>query len=136
MVIRLKDKELQAALDQVSGSSRGFSDALESISVIGPTGAYVKFGTNGQYRMTVYTDDVEPIPVYNPNDWNSYPDVVPPTDREFRVEFYHTEGEGTPEFKRQCLCKSYGQWDGRQWRINATEDVTEANEILFRPWGS
>lgn len=85
---RLKDKELQRKLDEVSDGD--FSKCLANISHAVGDSIYIVFGKRsdrgffrnpGDYRnfqMCISYDELEYIPEYNPKRWNKYPDVTPP----------------------------------------------------------
>ena len=77
--------------------------------------------------MTFNKDEIEEIPEYNPNDWNEFPEVMPPKCLNMRVEFKNSI-EGIKAW-----------WDGKCWRIcKGTDFETDpivTNEVSrFRPW--
>lgn len=100
MKLRLKDRELQKKLDEISGGC--FTEALESIK---KPSCIVFQARNGGPAMSVNLtkQDIEQFLEYNPNDWNAFPDVTPPEGVLMRVEaegvrkfcgYYHTFAEG------------------------------------------
>lgn len=106
---RLKDQELQKKLDEITDGD--FSECLEKGAVdqfcrVGSIGVTCgRFGCNGHPRLKIdfYLHEYEELKEYNPNDWNSYPDVTPPEGVLMRVEtttgskfcgYYHTFAEG------------------------------------------
>lgn len=131
MALRLKNKELQQNLDKLCVGDSGFSANLAKVGAVGPNGAYLKFGDKDQYRMKLDPDDVEPIPVFNPNGWNVFPDVTPPKDRGFRVEFW---SKGEHEVVNRCLLKTYGHMEGVKLAVNCSDDIPENAVIRLRLW--
>lgn len=108
MKLRLKDRELQKKLDEISGGC--FTEALESIK---KPSCIVFQARNGGPAMSVNLtkQDIEQFLEYNPNDWNAFPDVTPPEGVLMRVEaegvrkfcgYYHTFAEG------RCWCYEDG----------------------------
>lgn len=100
MKLRLKDRELQKKLDEISGGC--FTEALESIK---KPSCIVFQARNGGPAMSVNLtkQDIEQFLEYNPNDLNAFPDVTPPEGVLMRVEaegvrkfcgYYHTFAEG------------------------------------------
>ena len=109
MRYRLKDQELQKKLDEITDGD--FSECLEKGAVdqfcrVGSIGVTCgRFGCNGHPRLKIdfYLHEYEELKEYNPNDWNSYPDVTPPEGVLMRIEteggrkfcgYYHTFAEG------------------------------------------
>lgn len=97
---RLRDRELQQKLDEISGGC--FTESLESIK---KPSCIVFQARNGGPAMSVNLtkQDIEQFLEYNPNDWNVFPDVTPPDGVLMRVEteggrklcgYYHTFAEG------------------------------------------
>ena len=79
MIYRLKDKELQRKLDDISRGE--FSQKLnEGAKLNGILGVFdVRFNISGC--------SVEERPEYNPNDWNNYPEVTPAPGIPMQTEF-------------------------------------------------
>ena len=118
---RLKDKELQKKLDEISngdfsrqieGNLQNIKGNLQNIKGRGTTDAAYRlfFGElPGRYEivnrfsMLLYEHEIEVFEEYNPNDWNNFPEVTPPDGVLMRVEaeggrkfcgYYHTFAEG------------------------------------------
>lgn len=117
---RLKDQELQKKLDEISDGE--FSKNLHKFdenhfaSYWGKTIFFTinedddgeeleesKHIREPQFGVWFNIGEIEKVPEYSPNEWNSYPDVTPPEDVLMRVEaegvrkfcgYYHTFAEG------------------------------------------
>lgn len=114
MTYRLKDSALQKHLYAISNGdfSHRLQNELQDIRGNGTTDVDYRifFGFMSgraelvnRFSMLLYEHEVEEIPAYNPNDWNSYPDVTPPEGVLMRIEteggrkfcgYYHTFAEG------------------------------------------
>ena len=131
---RLKDQELQKKLDEITDGD--FSECLEKGAVdqfcrVGSIGVTCgRFGCNGPPRLKIdfYLHEYEELKEYNPNDWNSYPDVTPPEGVLMRVEtttgskfcgYYHTFAEGG------CWCYQDG---------TVCSEATSKSVERYRPW--
>ena len=117
---RLKDRDLQAKLDELSGGEFSknlhlFDDELFA-SGWGKNLCFTQTeDENGEeleeprtYKQPQFgaffnANEVEAVPEYNPHKWNRWPDVTPPEDVPMRVEtttgskfcgYYHTFAEG------------------------------------------
>lgn len=137
---RLKDKELQTKLDEISGGD--FSARLNELvtdwyaywhkSLVASACITVTFGENRKFsaRFAICdttTCETKPVP-YNPHKWNKYSDVTPPEGVLMRVE--------RSDYKFMCatyeLFIDGGGWcdpDGRGW-----PDADSERVIHFRPW--
>lgn len=137
---RLKDQELQKHLDAISDGdfSRQIEGHLQHIKGRGTTDADYRlfFGElPGRYEivnrfsMLLYEHEIEVFEEYDPNDWNSYPDVTPPEGVLMRVEF---EFEGI--LRRNCAIFENGAWyltaEGKADYDRLTLDDVKR----FRPW--
>lgn len=131
---RLKDQELQKKLDEITDGD--FSECLEKGAVdqfcrVGSIGVTCgRFGCNGHPRLKIdfYLHEYEELKEYNPNDWNSYPDVTPPEGVLMRVEtttgskfcgYHHTFAEGG------CWCYQDG---------TVCSEATSKSVERYRPW--
>lgn len=136
---RLKDQELQKMLDEISNGdfSHRLQNELQDIRGNGTTDADYRifFGFMSgraelvnRFSMLLYDHEIEAIQEYNPNEWNSYPDVTPPEGVLMRVEFVF---DGL--LRRNCAIFENGAW-----RVSAngkaSYDVTLDNVKRFRPW--
>lgn len=135
MKYRLKDKELQKKLDEISGGD--FTRKLEENAKAYERefeyyggGATVRFqlGNNAlnSERLHVFLniDDVELVKEYDPHAWNEYPEVTPPEGVLMRLEFddrFFTAGRYHAARK---------EWRDSNWKAFP---VT-ANVKRFRPW--
>lgn len=134
---RLKDQELQKKLDEITDGD--FSECLEKGAVdqfcrVGSIGVTCgRFGCNGHPRLKIdfYLHEYEELKEYNPNDWNSYPDVTPPEGVLMRVEIEYPDGD----VSRACsIFKDEVWWEA----VNGEpidEEVTSIGKVKrFRPW--
>lgn len=131
---RLKDQELQKKLD---GLTKGaFSKWLleqADINGFGDGTTYgVKLGEAIELGVLVRPEAVEAILEYNPNAWNSFPEVMPPEDVLMRVEtvggdtfrgYFHTFPDGVGRWC--CVC-----FTPRHMPLHETEKVKR-----YRPLG-
>lgn len=129
---RLKDRELQKKLDEISGGS--FTESLESIK---KPSCIVFQARNGGPAMSVNLtkQDIEQFLEYNPNDWNIWPEVAPPKHVYMRVEL-RTKGTDldTPEPRLgKVYFQGCGYWDGREWIVLGCH-VLPDSEVRYQPW--
>ena len=141
MKYRLKDKELQRKLDDISGgdfSKALSSDRLESVcSPLDPLiewrvcfGAHPDFLAN-RFSAAFTDDEIESVPEYNPNAWNEYPDVTPPEGVMMRVE-----ARTLDDYGERWIVKFYGAiYVNGAWRSSVEIKYPETLQIFrFRPW--
>ena len=133
---RLKDADLQHHLDAISGGE--FSEALKSGNVEFDEDGFatVRFGSSKHEnnktlvteKFSVFLHKDEVSFQYDPDAWNSFPEVTPPEGVLMRVEtktgrnfcgYYHIYEEGG------CWCYN----DGILCPKAISESVTR-----FRPW--
>lgn len=105
---RLRDQELQRHLDAISGGDFSMQLNEQSLDGLSPDLAVrVPYGGRLGYLwrfVAVFrVDEILIQKEYDPDDWNSYPDVTPPEGVLMRVEtkgvrkfcgYYHTFAEG------------------------------------------
>lgn len=132
---RLRDQELQKKLDEITNG--GFSKQLEYglVSKEYPAEIYcvscdLYAGTKrGRIEIRLTGCEIETVQKYDPNAWNSYPEVTPPEGVLMRVEFVY-DGR----FCRNCAVFENGAWrltiDGE-----ASYDITLDNVERYRLWG-
>lgn len=90
MRFRLKDRELQKKLDEISKGD--FSDALEVCSAAVASAlkrgkpTTIWFGVQPQLSLEITSDMLEEVREYDPHKWNDFPEVEPPEDVWMRVE--------------------------------------------------
>lgn len=141
MKYRLKDRELQRKLDEISDGD--FTKRLEEVDpkINAPRsegGIYVSFGkiqfgagfSDGQghfrqYQIAILFKDLILEKTYDPHGWNDFPAVTPPEGRLMRVEYENKYGG------KRKVCANFvdGEWvsfDGYTFE--------EVDNIRFRPW--
>ena len=118
MTYRLKDKELQKKLDDISRGE--FSQKLnEGAKLNGILGVFeVRFNICGVY--------VEERREYNPKSWNDFPAVTPPYDVLMRCE------EDTENGTEHLCMKFVRDQDGGHWTDENGMGVWSCTR--FRPW--
>lgn len=100
MTYRLKDAALQKKLDELSKGA--FSELIATSGGVfaREDKSLLKLG-NGRFIVVLHKEDFEAV--YNPDDWNNYPEVTPPEGVLMRVEteggrkfcgYYHNFAEG------------------------------------------
>ncbi len=130
---RLRDRELQQKLDEISGGC--FTEALESIK---KPSCIVFQARNGGPAMSVNLtkQDIEQFLEYNPNDWNVFPDVTPPEGVMMRC-IIKTPGRNLdgpePELPKICA-RTSGVWDGRRWQFFGYGSLCEGSTVEYRTW--
>lgn len=91
MKYRLKDRELQKKLDEISKGD--LSDALEvcsaAVASVPKRGkpTTIWFGVQPQLSLEITSDMLEEVQEYDPTKWNNYPEVEPPEGVWMRVEW-------------------------------------------------
>ncbi len=124
---RLRDRKLQQKLDELSNGA--FSEMLKTMGkfLAKKPATNVQLGES-RFTVTLFKEDFEIAPEYNPNEWNSYPDVTPPEGVLMRVEF---EFEGI--LRRNCAIFENGAWriteNGKASYVVTLDDVKR-----YRPW--
>ena len=126
MKYRLKDRELQAKLDDLTNGE--FSASLKGN--IEPTDYYRRFNVDGIGVISVMLNSscLEERFDYDPRSWNPFPEVTPPEGVLMRVEtttgskfcgYYHTFAEGG------CWCYEDG---------TVCPEAISKSVKRFRPW--
>lgn len=138
MKYRLKDRELQRKLDEISKGD--FSDALEVCSAAVASAlkrgkpTTIWFGVQPQLSLEIASDMLEEVREYDPRAWNDYSKVNPPEGVLMRVEC-HDGSKACAQlrfFEREGFCRPEGLWcdiDGTPWPIADSDAV-----VRFRPW--
>ena len=138
MKYRLKDRELQRKLDEISDGS--FSSRLADVSGEIPNlfrqsiSTRIYFGDKYQFSLHATQDMLEEVPEYDPRAWNDYSKVNPPEGVLMRVEC-HDGSKACAQlrfFEREGFCRPEGLWcdiDGTPWPIADSDAV-----VRFRPW--
>lgn len=138
MRFRLKDRELQKKLDEISKGD--LSDALEVCSAAVASAlkrgkpTTIWFGVQPQLSLEITSDMLEEVREYDPRAWNDYSKVNPPEGVFMRVEC-HDGSKACAQlrfFEREGFCRPEGLWcdiDGTPWPIADSDAV-----VRFRPW--
>lgn len=135
MKYRLKDRELQRKLDEISDGS--FSSRLADVSGEIPNlfrqsiSTRIYFGDKYQFSLHTTQDMLEEVPEYDPHAWNKYPEVEPPKDVWMRCEnVYGSEPERLERFAARYTSQyEDGEWVDAWFSNGLRRDVTS-----FRPW--
>ena len=128
MRFRLKDRELQKKLDEISNG--GLSRMLGRLPYYTTQSSepdFLHFSKNPHLMLEVTSDMLESLREYNPHGWNSFPEVEPPEDVWMRVE--------------RCVDGRTYHFAARYVPVGDSEDyewLSEANLSIdvdrFRPW--
>lgn len=152
MTLRLKDKELQKKLDEISNGD--FSRALKENLFARPNSPIdckvtyrVSFGEPpdafaNRFSAVFRDDEVEDVPEYDPNSWNNWPEVTPPECVLMRVEFDFVEEDLDGDPLRTVRVYESGLYHGGHW-FNANGDAElfcesfdeeRVSNFRYRPW--
>lgn len=120
----LKDKDKQAKYLAV------FPDFLEALKYgikkqIDPRWVTVASGVL-LYKVTLPIEEVEAITEYDPNQWNRYPDITPPSCVWMRVETWSASGATI----HHALMFQNGAWR----KGIGLEPIAIGKVARFRPW--
>lgn len=128
MKYRLKDRELQKKLDEISDGD--FSARLHKERELikdsfkkEPRLHVLWFGEGSQFSAALYADMLEEVREYDPHKWNEYPEVTPPKGVWMRCE--------TDVNAIQHKIRRVAKFDGREWRDSLSKQVVVHR---FRPW--
>lgn len=128
MKYRLKDRELQKKLDEISGGD--FSVRLNDEGKIDRSIkiCFCLMDFDAHFDYEVFPDMVEEVQDYNPKAWNKFPEVEPPEGVLMRVE--RSDG-----YKTCAYFKHFE--DGSDWMHSNNLCMPKAMSDLivrFRPW--
>lgn len=132
MKYRLKDRELQKKLDEISKGD--LSDALEVCSAAVASAlkrgkpTTIWFGVQPQLSLEITSDMLEEVQEYDPHAWNKYPEVEPPEGVLMRVECR----DGRKACAKYRLFIEGGSWcdvNGGAWPEAYSQSVAR-----FRSW--
>lgn len=131
MKYRLKDRELQKKLDEISKGD--LSDALEVCSAAvasvlkrgKPTTIW--FGVQPQLSLEITSDMLEEVAEYDPTKWNNYPEVEPPEGVWMRVEWR----DGVV---KHLAVARYEAWGGGKQFVWVSDKRIIREVDRFRPW--
>ena len=125
MRFRLKDRELQKKLDEISNG--GLSRMLGRLPYYTTQSSepdFLHFSKNPHLMLEVTSDMLESLREYNPHGWNSFPEVEPPEGVLMRVECNQI---------KTCLVFENGKW--RYPSGESFENYEFAFPVKrFRPW--
>lgn len=136
MAWHLKDRELESKLIAIDPNFvKTLTDAVEeklANNVVNDDSVVVvELTYNGAYlgMVSVFTNRLEDVPEYNPNDWNNYPEVTPPYDVMMLIDLakkpYGLKGFYRHSEEGDCWCFA----DGSTVPTYLSEKI-----IRFRPW--
>lgn len=122
---RLRDRKLQQKLDELSHGA--FSEMLKTMGrfLVKKQATNVQLGES-RFTVTLFREDIEIAPEYDPNDWNAYPDVTPPEGVLMLVECID-EDDKTFKTCAEYVGDGYGAY---YWRNEYEIDVPVKR---FRP---
>ena len=129
MRFRLKDRELQKKLDEISNG--GLSRMLGRLPYYTTQSSepdFLHFSKNPHLMLEVTSDMLESLREYNPHGWNSFPEVEPPEGVLMRVECR----DGRKACAKYRLFIEGGSWcdaNGGAWPEAYSQSVAR-----FRPW--
>lgn len=132
---RLRDRKLQQKLDELSHGA--FSEMLKTMGrfLVKKQATNVQLGES-RFTVTLFREDIEIAPEYDPDDWNVFPDVTPPEGVMMRC-IIKTPGRNLdgpePELPKICA-RTSGVWDGRRWHFFGHGDLREGCTVEFRTW--
>ena len=149
MTLRLKDRELQRKLDELSNGD--FSKRLENesqrrfVGVLNRQVISVYYGDfdalANRFSAIFEVDEVEWIQEYNPRAWNEWPNVEPPKNTPMRCEVWIAEAAKGAIFKGITFLQTCLKWDGSTWRhcrdgVSSRDEMFEGEikRLRFRPW--
>lgn len=133
MKYRLKDRELQKKLDEISDGDFSARLHKERELIIDsfkkePRLHVLWFGEGSQFSAALYADMLEEVREYDPHGWNDFPEVEPPEGVLMRVECH----DGRKACAKYRLFIEGGSWcdvNGGAWPEAYSQSVAR-----FRPW--
>lgn len=133
MNYRLKDRELQKKLDEISDGDFSARLHKERELIIDsfkkePRLHVLWFGEGSQFSAALYADMLEEVREYDPHGWNDFPEVEPPEGVLMRVECH----DGRKACAKYRLFIEGGSWcdvNGGAWPEAYSQSVAR-----FRPW--
>lgn len=125
MKYRLKDRELQKKLDEISnGGLSRMLGRLPYYTIQSSEPDFLHFSKNPHLMLEVTSDMLESLREYNPHGWNAFPEVEPPEGVLMRVECNQM---------KTCLVFENGKW--RYPSGESFENYEFAFPVKrFRPW--
>lgn len=133
MKFRLRNKELQKQLDEISNGD--FSQKLETearrrfVGVLNREIVSVYYGDfdalANRFSAIFEIDEVEEAPEYDPHNWNEWPEVEPPINEKMMVEVKTKDGI--------TVTRACAKFSGKTWCTFKIEDWKDCI-VYFRPW--
>ena len=123
---RLRDRKLQQKLNELSNGA--FSEMLKTMGrfLVEKPATNIQLGKS-RFTVTIFKEDLEIAPEYNPNDWNAYPDVTPPEGVWMRAEVQYKDENRI--YRCAAIFKD-GEWCGF-----TDSPFSPSNRIKrYRPW--
>lgn len=132
---RLRDRKLQQKLDELSNGA--FSEMLKTMGrfLVKKQATNVQLGES-RFTVTLFREDIEIAPEYDPNDWNVFPDVTPPEGVLMRCVIKkpgRNLDSPEPELPKICA-RTSGVWDGKRWQFFGHGSLCEGSTVEYRPW--
>ena len=131
MRYRLKDRELQRKLDEISDG--GLSRMLGSLpyyTVQSSDPNFLHFSKKPHLMLEVTPEMLESLEEYDPHKWNSFPDVEPPEDVLMRVECY----DGSKYCSQFRFVEGVGLWCHLDAKKTPWPKTESDAVVRFRPW--
>lgn len=128
MKYRLKDRELQRKLDEISNGAFSTQLERESHLISKRRSAYVIWFGKPTMALTITVGMREEVHEYNPHEWNDFPEVEPPEGVLMRVECLN----GMKACAKYRLFIEGGSWcdvNGGAWPEAYSQSVAR-----FRSW--
>lgn len=125
---RLRDRKLQQKLDELSHGA--FSEMLKTMGrfLVEKPATNIQLGES-RFTVTLFKEDLEIAPEYNPHDWNIFPDVTPPEGVWMRTE--HRDETDPPGILR----KVGAVFQNGAWRNSTGEAYPSHISVKrYRPW--
>ena len=136
MNYRLKDQELQRKLDEISNGDFSLKLQEKPMSTLSPDFVEVGFSREkGKivrcFTATFRSDEIEEVPQFNPNGWNSFPEVTPPEGKLMRLEVFSSDSLG------QRTHHYAAKFKNGEWMKDYTDNpvlIGDFDDVCFRPW--
>ena len=112
--------DFESAMNKAKGYSTGHGKSVVSTS------------GNG-WSFSLPYEMFELVPVFDPNDWNAYPEVTPPAYQRMRLEILYANPD-------ECGLKEFlgcAFFDGEEWsyaNTGKTIKIDPLDDVRFRPW--
>lgn len=85
-----------------------------------------------QWELTIPMSSIKRVPLYDPDDWNAYPEITPPEGVLMRVEMRaEMRVDGTDLVPRACAVYKDGRWCNP---VTTFGQEYKGQVVRFRPW--